>query len=120
MIEPSNTHKSIKVDKNKYCVPRPKRRFSINVSDKLCVVNHKNRWIVALTHDEGWKSHFYGNQTINRSQALLIIQFLTDYINLVKPTDATALNAKIKVSANRILKSNQELTAIAVNEELKA
>lgn len=119
MKENSITYKSIRVERNKYCAPRPKRRFSINVSDKLCVVNHKNRWVVALTHYEGWRSYFYGHQTINRSQALLMIQFLTDYVNLVKPTDATKLNASIKVSANRVLKNNTELTAMALNEELK-
>jgi hypothetical protein len=111
------SHKSIKVEKNKYCVPRPKRRLSINVSDKLCVVNHKGRWIVALTHDEGWKSHFYGNQTINRTQALQIIGFLCDYVNLVKPTNATFLNATIKTYANRTIKNSNALAGIAVKSE---
>ncbi|HEY9704804.1 MAG TPA: hypothetical protein V6C58_20355 [Allocoleopsis sp.] len=107
-------YKSVKIERNKYSAPRPKRRFSINVSDKFCVVNHKGRWIVALTHNEGWKSYFYGNQTINRTQALKMIGFLSDYVNMVKPTEATFLNATIKASANRIVKNTNELTGKAI------
>lgn len=114
----SEIHKSIKISRNKYCVPRPRRRFSINVSDKLCVVNHKCRWVVALTHDEGFKSFFIGNQTINRTQALKLIGFLSEYVNLVKPTNSTLLNATIRTSANRIIKNTQELTGAAINQEL--
>lgn len=109
-------YKSVKIEKNKYSAPNPKRRFSINVSDKLCIVNHKGRWIIALTHDEGWKSYFYGNQTINRTQALKMIGFLSDYVNMVKPTEATFLNASIKASANRIVKNTNELTGKIINE----
>lgn len=110
-------YESVKIGKNKYSAPRPKRRYSINVSDKLCVVKHKGRWIVALTQGEGWKSVFMGNQTINRTQALQMISFLSDYVNLVKPTDATFLNASIKASSNRIIKNTQELTGLAVKLE---
>lgn len=110
-------YQSIKVEKNKYRVPRPKRRFSINVSDKLCICFHKGRWIVALTHDERWESHFFANQTINRTQALKLIGFLSDYVNLIKPTEATFLNATIKASANRIIKNANDLTGKAVKIE---
>lgn len=110
-------HKSVKIERNKYSAPRPKRRFSINVSDKLCVVHHKGRWVIALTHDEGWQSRFYSNQTINRSQAIQLIGFLSDYINLVKPTKTTMLNASNKVSANRIIKNTNELTGIATRKK---
>ena len=112
-------NKSVKIERNKYSAPRPKRRFSINVSDKLCVVHHKGRWVIALTHDEGWQSRFYGNQTINRTQAIQLIGFLSDYINLVKPTKTTALNASNKVSARRIIRNTNELTGVATKGELK-
>lgn len=107
-------HKSIKIGKNKYRAPKPKRRIAINVSQHLCVVQHKNRWIVALTHDEGWETRFFrANQTINRTQALKLISFLSDYVNLVKPTNATTAHAKIKVASNRIKNASTELLSIA-------
>jgi hypothetical protein len=113
-MEINKRYKSKKIDKNLWSAPRPKRRFSINVSDKLCVVHHKGRWVVALTHDQGWESRFWQNQTINRTQALQLIGFLSDYVNLVKPTDATKLKASTKASANRIVKNTNELTGAAV------
>lgn len=79
----------------------------------MCIVKHKGRWVVALTHDEGWKSYFFGNQTINRTEALKLIGFLSEYVNLVKPTEATFLNSTIKVSASRIIRNANELTGKA-------
>lgn len=113
---PFNRYKSVKVGKNRYNVPRPKRRKSLNVMRSLNIVNHKNRWVVALTEDTWTTREFRSCDTINRTEALNIISFLTDYINLVKPTEATALNAGIKVSTNRIHRLTTELTAIALNE----
>lgn len=78
-----------------------KRRLSLNTSRSLCIVNHKNRWAVALT-DDNWSDRTYRTcDMINRTEALRIISFLTEYVNLVKPTEATALAASIKASTNR-------------------
>lgn len=113
----SEKNKSKKIGPKKYSVPIPKRRFSINISDKLCVVNHKNRWVVALTTGEGWQSSFRSNQTINRTQAIRMIGFLSEYINMVKPTNTTELHSNIKVSTNRIARSASELVAVALKNE---
>lgn len=117
MEEKLNIYKSVKIGKNKYHVPRPKRRVSLNVMRSLNIVNHKNRWVVALTDDGLSSRHFRSCDTINRTEALKIIGFLVEYINLVKPTEATALTASIKASANRTTKVANELSAIAVNAE---
>lgn len=103
-------YKSVKIGKSKYRVPRPKRRQQLNANDCFCVVNHKGRWIVALT--SGWDREFYSCDTLNRTQALNLIQFLSDYVNMVKPNEVTALNASIKVATNRIIKTNKEFTAL--------
>lgn len=108
-------YKSQKVSKNLYRVPRPKRRMQLNANEKFCVVNHKGRWIVALA--KGLDSQFKSCDTLNRTQALLLINFLAEYVNLVKPTNATTLNASIKASVNRITKASHELTGIATRNE---
>jgi hypothetical protein len=108
-------YKSIKIGKSKYRAPRPKRKCRLNANRSLSIVKHKNRWVIALT--EGWDREFYSCDTINRSEALRIISFLADYVNLVKPTEATALNASLKASTNRIVKTGQELAGIAIRCE---
>lgn len=109
-------YKSVKIGKSKYRAPRPKRRMQINATDCLAVVNHKNRWIIALA--SGWDREFYSCDTINRTQALQMIGFLSDYVNLVKPTEATAINAGLKASTNRIVKASNELTGKAVRNSI--
>jgi len=116
----ATTHKSKKIGKNLYSCPNPKRRISINVCDSLNIVNHKGRWIVALALDQGFGHRsFKANQTINRSQAINIINFLLNYINLVKPTEASALHASIGASTNMIKRKTTELSALALNNEIK-
>ena len=112
-------YKSRKIGKNLYEVSIPKRRIAINVIDSLNIVEHKGRWIVALAQERGayGRRTFAANQTINRTQALNIISFLVDYVNLVKPTEATSLQASIKASTNRTIKSTKELVGIAVRSE---
>lgn len=96
-----------------------KRRFGLNTSRSLCIVNHKNKWTVVLTDDD-WSTRTYRTcDKISRSEALRIISFLTDFVNLVKPTEATALAASIKASTNRTLRVASELSAIAVNAEME-
>lgn len=81
-------YKAHKVEKGLYRLPRPKRKCAINVVTSLSVCRHKGRWIVALTNEHKWGERtFKGNETINRSQALKMISFLSDYVNLVKPTE---------------------------------
>lgn len=110
-----NHNKSTRVENRLYRVRNPKRRIQINVDKHLMICYHKGRWVVALTHSQGWsRGYFANNETINRSDALKIISFLSDYVNLVKPTEATKLNAAIKVSSNRIKNSSAELTGLAV------
>lgn len=108
-------YKSQKVSKNLYRVPRPKRRMQINANESFNVVNHKGRWIVALA--SGHERTFKGNQTLNRTQAISLINFLSDYVNLVKPTQATTLHARIKASSNIITRASNELTGLAVGTE---
>lgn len=111
-------YKSYKIGKGLYRVRIPKRKIAINVCTGLSICNHKGRWIVALTNEKKWGERtFQQNETINRTQALLMIQFLTDYVNLVKPTEATALNASLKASTSRLIKTGIELTALAVSNE---
>lgn len=116
-----NFYKSYKIGKGLYRVNRPKRKLGINVETGLSVCNHKGRWIVALTRENGFGRDrtFKQNETINRTQALKMIQFLSDYINLVKPTEATALNASLRSSANRITKTGNELTGLAIKQRGK-
>ena len=110
-------YKSIKIEKRKYRVPIPKRRIQINVDLKLSVCEHKGRWILAFTR--GWDNIFYGNETLNRTQALKMISFLSDYVNLVKPTEATVLNASIRARTNSIVRDSEALTGLAVTKESK-
>lgn len=111
-----NPYKSVKIGSSKYRVPRPKRKMQLNANDSFCIVNHKGRWIVALA--KGWDREFYSCDTINRTQALNLISFLSDYVNLVKPTEATALTSSLKASTNRIVRVGQELSAIAIRGEI--
>jgi hypothetical protein len=107
--------RSIKIGSNHYRVPIPKRRMQVSADLKISVCEHKGRLAVAFTR--GWDNEFYGCDTLNRTQALKLICFLSDYVNMVKPTEATALNASLKASTNRIIKTGQELTALAVKSE---
>jgi hypothetical protein len=119
MDEKLNIYKSSKISKNKYTIRRPKRRLSLNVTRSLNICNHKGRWVVALTDDDWSNRIFRSCDTINRTEALKIISLLVDYINLVKPTEATALTASIRASTNRTLKVASELSAIALNSEIQ-
>ena len=115
------TYKSIKIGKNLYEARNPKRRIKINAYQNFNVIHHKGRWIIALTEtNDDWRRVFKSCHTINRTQALQMISFLSDYVNLVKPIESTALNASLKASTNRIVKTGQELTAIAIRSELEA
>lgn len=108
-------YKSIKVEQNKYRVPIPKRRMQISANMTISVCNHKGRWIVAFT--EGWDYVFNGCDTLNRTQALKMISFLSDYVNLVKPTEATVLNASIRARTNSMIRDAEALTGLAVSNE---
>lgn len=113
-------NKSIKLEKGLYRIPIPKRKIAINIETSLSICHHKGRWIVALTNEYKWGQRtFKQNETINRSQALKIISFLSDYVNLVKPTEATALNASLKSSTNRIKNVGAELTGLAIKNEVE-
>lgn len=105
-------YKSIKVDRHKFRVPIPKRRIQISADLSLSVCLHKNRWICAFTR--GWDREFRTCDTLNRSQALKMISFLSDYVNLVKPTEATVLNASIRARTNSIVRDSEALTGLAV------
>jgi len=106
--------KSIKIERNKYRVPIPKRRMQVSADMKISVCNHKGKWIIAFTR--GWDNIFYGCDTLNRTQVLKLISFLSDYINLVKPTEATALNASARSRTNGIIRDVEQLTALALNK----
>lgn len=110
-------YKSIKLERNKYRVPIPKRRMQISADLSLSICNHKGRWIVAFT--QGWDKIFWGCDTLNRTQALRMISFLSDYVNLVKPTEATHLNATIRAKSNSIIRDTEHLTALAVERKSK-
>ncbi len=110
-------NKSVKMGDNIYRVPRPKKSMKINANEAFCICEHKGRWVVAIT--SGWERVFKGNQKLNRTEALQLISFLSYYVNLVKPTDATTLHASIKVSANRITRSANELAGIALDKEFQ-
>lgn len=116
LINKRHNYRSIKVERNKYRVPIPKRRMQINVDMKLSVCEHKGRWILAFTH--GWDNVFVGSQTLNRTQALKMISFLSDYINLVKPTEQTILNASIRAKTNSIIRDAEALTGLA-NDKIR-
>lgn len=118
--EINNRHRSVKIGNRKYRVLNSKRRIALNVYQRFSVVYHKNRWVIAFVEDEsmGVTNVFKSCHTINRSEALRLIGFLSDYVNLVKPTEATTLNASNKVSANRIIKNTHILTGLAVSEGL--
>lgn len=110
-------YKSIKIEKNRHRVPIPKRRMQISVDLRLSVCEHKGRWVIAFTR--GWDNEFIGCDTINRSEALKMISFLSDYINLVKPTKATVLNASIRARTNSIVRDTEALTGLAMGEVIK-
>lgn len=114
-------YKSIKIERDKYAVRIPKRRIAINVSESLNIVEHKGRWIVALASQQNFSGEriFYGNQTINRSQAIQIIDFLMSYINMVKPTEATALHSSIKASTNRVRSTATQLAGLKLKGKSK-
>jgi hypothetical protein len=105
-------YKSIKIEKNRYRVPIPKRRMQISADLTVSICEHKGRWIIAFT--KGWEYQFDGCNTLNRTQALKMISFLSDYVNLVKPTQTTALNASIKARTNSIVRDAEALTGLAV------
>lgn len=110
-------YQSIKIARNHYRVPIPKRRMQISVDLTVSICNHKGRWVAAFTH--GWDKEFYGCDTLNRTQALKMISFLSDYVNLVKPTEATFLNASIRAKTNSIIRDAESLTGIAATSENK-
>ena len=105
------TYKSIKLDRHKYRVPIPKRRMQISADLKLSVCEHKGRWVAAFTY--GWYNEFRTCDTLNRTQALKMISFLSDYVNLVKPTQVTFLNASARAKANSIIRDVEALTGLA-------
>ena len=110
-------NKSVKVATNKWNAPRPKRRVRLNVMRSLNIVHHKGRWVVALT-DDGWTERYFRScDTINRTEALKIIGFLSEFINMVKPTEASTLTASIKASTNRTNRVASELSALALGIE---
>ncbi len=112
----SHLYKSCKVDRHKYRVPRPKRNMQISADMSASIVEHKGRWIVAFTH--GWERHFQSCNRLNRSDALKMISFLCDYINLVKPIETTVLNKSIRAKTNGMIRDAEALTAIAMKREL--
>lgn len=105
-------YNSIKVARHRYRCPIPKRRMKISADLHLSVCRHKGRWVAAFTH--GWDKEFRGCDTLNRTQALKMISFLSDYVNLVKPTEATHLNASIRAKTNSIVRDAEALSGIAV------
>lgn len=110
-------YKSIKVERHKYSVPIPKRRLQISVGTHLCVCNHKGRWVVAFTQGNGFSEYFFeGRNTLNRTQALKMISFLSDYVNLVKPTEATFLNASVRAKTNSVIRDTEALTGLAIKK----
>lgn len=115
----SRMNVSIKVDKGRYRVPIPKRRMQLSANVSFSVCSHKGRWIVALT--EGWDKEFSTCNTLSRSNAIKLISFLSDYVNLVKPTETTVLNASIRAKTNSIVRDAEQLTGLAMkNQEVKA
>lgn len=110
-------HKSIKIDRYRYRVPIPKRRMQISVDLKMSVVEHKGRFIIAYTR--GFENIFNSCDTINRSEAIKMIGFLSDYVNLVKATKATALNASIRKSSRSIETYANHLTGLKLNNKEK-
>ena len=117
MDEVNKRHRSTKIGNNEYRVLNSKRRIALNVYPRFAVVYHKNRWVIAFVQDKNMDvtNVFKSCHTINRSEALKLIGFLSDYVNLVGPTEATTLNASNKVSANRIIKNTNVLTGLAVS-----
>jgi len=108
-------YKSIKLERHKYRVPIPKRRMQISADLSLSICEHKGRWIVAYTR--GWDKVFDSCDTLNRTQALRMISFLSDYINLVKPTNETVLNASIRARTNSITRDAEALTGLALRNK---
>lgn len=118
-MKPSERNKSIKLGKGLYRLPNPKRQFTLNVDTKFCIVHHKGKWKVAICNlDSNWHRVFKNYNAMNRSEALKLIELLLEYVNMVKPTDATKLHASTKVSARRILRNTTELAAIALDSEV--
>lgn len=111
-------YKSIKIERHKYRVPIPKRRLQISADMRMSVCNHKGRWVIAYTY--GFDHVFRSCDTLNRTQALKMISFLSDYINLVKPTEATVLNASARAKTNSIIRDVESLTALAMNDEQRS
>jgi hypothetical protein len=107
-----NLYKSYKVKGYQYRIPRPKRSFQISADLKLSVCNHKSRWIIAFAR--GHERVFSTCDRLNRSDALALINFLSDYVNLIKPTEATVLNASAKARTNGIIRDVAALTGLAV------
>jgi hypothetical protein len=107
-------YKSIKVERSKYRVRIPKRRMQISADMKLSVCEHKGRWIAAFTY--GWDNTFSTCDIVNRTRALKMISFLSDYVNLVKATEATVLNASIRARTNSIVRDTEALTGLAVQQ----
>lgn len=108
-------YKSIKIAHNKYRVPIPKRRMQISVDLKMSVVEHKGRLVIAYTR--GFDNIFDGCDTINRTTAIKMIGFLSDYVNMVRPTKSTALNSAIKKNSNSIMNYTNHLTGLKIKGE---
>jgi len=103
-------HKSIKVDRNKYRVLCPKRRMQISADLKMSICEHKGRLIVAFT--TGFDNVFWGCDTLNRTQAIKMIEFLSNYVHMVKPTVESVINANIKAKTNSIQRDSAEYLAL--------
>lgn len=107
-------YQSIKTGKKTYAVPRPKRRIQISADVSFSVCHHKGRWVVALT--KGYGREFRSCDRLNRTEALKMISFLSDYVNLVKPTEATHLNKTIRAKLNSVTRDAEALTGLAAKE----
>jgi hypothetical protein len=94
----------------------PKRSFQIGVWKQFSICHHNGRWVVSLTSGKRTR-YFNHGETINRTQALKLISFLSDYVNMVKPTEETILNKSIRAKTNSTIRDAETLTGLAIKNK---
>jgi len=94
---------------------RPRRTFQISTTVKLAIVNHKDRLTVALIDPD--KRQYKSCNMLSYGDALRLIGWLGEYINMVRPVQATLSASIITAHARGIDREKNKLLAEALGEK---
>lgn len=88
---------------------RPIRSFQVSANMKLAVVNHKGHLSVAVMDGN---QKYMGCNRISYSEAITLPGWLAQYINMVKPLEATAIYASGKANLKGATRAQEKLLGL--------